>query len=107
MNDDYLNNLFREPAPKDTIRGPGLTREALKRMNDATDSVVTVTEPGEVIFDADGIPNGVAPSRTTQAFMGGAIITQGDANRLGLSPDEMATEYPNVRVIDVPNQKEN
>lgn len=97
---------FPEPVPRDIVRGPGLTREALKRMNDMTGTVVDYTTPGEVLLDMDGMPNGVGPSTTSRSYFGGVAITPRDVERLGLTDEELTTEFQNVRVIDVPNQKE-
>lgn len=36
---------------------------------------VTVTEPGEVIEDVDGIPSGIDPPTTTDATMGEVRLT--------------------------------
>lgn len=83
-----------------------LTRESLKRMNDLTGQVVDWTpEPG-VIFDVDGNPHAVEPLGN-RAYFGGVAITTQDVAHLGLTPDELLTDYPNVRVIRAPQTKEN
>lgn len=98
---------FPEPAPRDIVPGKrGLTREALKRMNDMTGTTVDYTTPGEVLLDVDGTPNAVGPSSTTRAYFGGVAITTRDVERLGLTEDDLTNEFPNVRVVRAPDHKE-
>ena len=103
---DYLHDPFGTPPRDITTQPRGLTREALKRMNDMVGGMTDYTTPGEVLEDHDGIPNAVGPSTTTRAYFGGVAIAQTDVDRLGLTADELATDYPNITVIDAPNQKE-
>lgn len=88
-----------------TPTGPGLTREALKRMSDAIHTSVSVSEPAQVLCDIDGVPMAVLPSRNIEALLGGVLITQGEADRLALTPDELARDFPHVRIMT--NPKEN
>lgn len=95
---DYLRRLFADPPPPDVVPGEGLTREDLRRMNDATGTVTTGTLAGEVVCDVDGIPTGVGESQTFRTYFGGVVITQSDADRLGYTPEE----FPNIRVLPDP-----
>ena len=105
MSDGHeeVRRLFYRATPPDRVRGPGLTREALLRMNDAVDQFVTVSTSGELLEDVDGRPLGVGPTRVENGIFGGVTVTRADLDRLGLT----AEEVPNVRVIDAPNQEEN
>jgi len=85
----------REEIPRDIVPGSGLTREDLRRMNDATGKPCTGTIPGQVICDVDGVPIGVEPSREVASIFGGVVITRADAERLNVTPDE----FPNVRIL--------
>lgn len=103
---DYLRDPFGTPPRDITTKKRGMTRESLKRMNDLTGTFVDYTEPGEVLEDHDGIPNAVGPSTTTKSYFGGVAIAQTDADRLGLTAEELATDYPNITVIQAPNKQE-
>lgn len=87
--------LSRGEIPRDVVPPSGLTREALRRMNDATGKPCTGTIPGEVICDVDGRPIGVGPSREVTSIFGGVVISKADAVRLNVTPDE----FPNVRIL--------
>lgn len=101
MTHDDLNRPF---APRDVVPPTGMTRESLKRQNDAVNTEVTITTPGEVILDNDGIPNGVGPSTTTTGALGGIVITDTDQRRLGITEHELANDFPNVRVVTIPKR---
>lgn len=88
------------------MNAPRLTREALQRMNDLVGTYVEYTEPAEVLLDVDGVPSAVGSSSTTNALFGGVIVTNRDVERLGLTDYELATNYPNVRVISAYPTKE-
>jgi len=104
MNDEsreVLRNLFRNPAPRDVVRGPGLTREDLRRMNDRTGKLVETTTPGEVVLDVDGVPIGIERDQHGKAIFGGVAIFESDARRLGWT----AEEFPNVIVMPDPTKR--
>lgn len=103
---DYLSDPYGTPPTDIATTKRQMTRESLKRLNDLVGRDVDYTTPGEVIEDNDGIPNAVGPSTTTKAYFGGIAIAQADVDRLGLTGDEMATDYPNVHVIRAPKKKE-
>lgn len=65
-------------------------------MNDAAGSDVTVTEPGAVTCDVDGIPTAVGESTETVASLARLTITKAEADRLGVTPEE----FPNVNIVD-------
>lgn len=85
-----------DPPPADVVPRPPLTLGTLRRLNDLAGQHVTVTTPGQVIEDADGIPIGVEPSATTEATMAGAVFTRAELDRLGGHPDN----FPNLRFIE-------
>lgn len=94
MTDDDLN-LNPDPAPRDVVPRPGLTRETVLAFNEAAGKPVSVTEPGEVVEDVDGIPSHVGAPTETSAFLGRLTITRSQLADLGLTPEEV----PNVRII--------
>lgn len=96
---DYLRDPFGTPPTDVATTKRQMTRESLKRLNDLVGTDVDYTTPGQVIEDNDGIPNAVGPSTTTKAYFGGIAIAQTDVDRLGLTEQELATDYPNVTVI--------
>lgn len=106
MSDDYLRDPFGTPPTDVATTKRQMTRESLKRLNDLVGADVDYTTPGEVIEDNDGIPNAVGPSTTTKAYFGGVAIAQTDVDRLGLTAEELATDYPNITVIQAPNKQE-
>lgn len=103
---DYLRDPFGTPPTDVATTKRQLTRESLKRMNDLVGSDVTYTEPGEVLEDADGIPNAVGPTTTTQAFFGGIAVARHEVDALGITADELARDFPNITIIDAPTTKE-
>ncbi|KUI37595.1 hypothetical protein AU195_18275 [Mycobacterium sp. IS-1496] len=105
--DDQMREWAREVfgsaerPPQDIVPTPGLTRKALERQSAATGKPCTGTIPGKVICDPDGIPIGVEESRTVTGIFGGTVITEAEAERLGIAPDEL----PGITIV--PNMKGN
>lgn len=91
---EWLRCTFGDPPARDVVPGGGLTVEALRRMNDAAGTVVELTIPGEVVTDVDGLPIAVAPPRVERAELGGAVITQAEADRLGIDP----ADFQNIHI---------
>ncbi|MGD7707250.1 hypothetical protein [Microlunatus sp. Y2014] len=73
----------------------GLTREALAIMNAAAGKPVEYSVPGELLEDVDGQPLGVGPTEVGTAILGRPIISQAEADRLGVTQEE----FPNVHII--------
>ena len=95
-----LRERFGMPprAPRD-VTSPGLTLEALRHLDEMAGQRVEVTEPGEIIHDADGRPLGVGPSITTFETLAGPVIPAEEFLRLGADP----ADYPNVHCFDPRN----
>lgn len=98
---DWVRQVFgtAERTPPDIVPTPGLTREALERQSAAAGKPCSGTIPGKVICDPNGIPIGVEESRTVTGIFGGTVITEAEAERLGIEPGEL----PGITII--PNMK--
>jgi len=81
--------------PEDIVPRAGLTLETLRRLNDTAGQPLTLTEPGEVLLDPDGLPIGVGPSTTSTVTMSG-VFPRAQLDQLGGDPDD----FPNLRFID-------
>jgi hypothetical protein len=102
-NDDareFVRNLFStaDSPPRDIVPGSGPTREDYLRWNDMADTIVEVTVPGEVICDADGIPNGMTPATTQTVYAAAVVVSTVDLAKVGLTPGDV----PKLRVLDPP-----
>lgn len=111
MNDDdqareLLRALFRstDTPPPDVVppQRRESTAESYRRMNEAVGKVVTGTEPGEVLLDADGVPIGVGPTRQVRSIFGGAAVTVDQLARVGLTPQDV----PNLTIINPPTPRQ-
>lgn len=98
MSDDYLSDPFAEPqrAPRDIVRGPGLTYADLQARDLAAGGWADGETPGEVTTDVDGIPTGVAPTIKSRTHVGPTFITRAEADRLGVGDNT----FKHVRIID-------
>lgn len=85
-----------EEHPRDVIGPHALTLETLRALDSMAGSEVTVTEPGEVITDVDGIPIAVGPNLAVPATFTGAVFTRAELDRLGGKPED----FPNITFID-------
>ncbi len=83
-----------ELPPPDVVPRTGLTPDVLRLM-DASEGQLTITFPGEVIEDIDGVPNGVGPSTTVTAAST-VRISRAELESTGL-PEK---EIKNVRITD-------
>ncbi|BBZ63422.1 hypothetical protein [Mycolicibacterium monacense] len=94
---DWVRQVFStaERTPQDVVPTPGLTREALERQSAAAGKPCSGTIPGKVICDPDGIPIGVEEARTVTGIFGGTVITEAEAERLGIAPGEL----PGITII--------
>jgi hypothetical protein len=91
---------FDDLPPRDIVPRAGLTLDVLRRMNDAAGTAVIVTEPGRVLADVDGVPTAVEPpDAPTTAHLAAAVVSPADLERLGLNRDDLARDYPNIRVL--------
>lgn len=88
--------------PEDSVPRPPLTLETLRKLNDTVDQQVTVHEPGEMIFDAEGLPLGFTEGTSSQAIMAPGIFLRAELDRLGGHPDD----FPNLRFIDPPTAED-
>jgi hypothetical protein len=88
MMDHNLNDALRAArparAPRDIVPEPGQTREAALHLRDLTGQEVTITEPGQPIFDSEGSWIGMGEPTTTTAVLAGLILTDEQATRFGL-----------------------
>lgn len=106
-NDDemreFVRNLFdsTDSPPRDIVPGSGPTRDDYLRWNDMADTIVEVTVPGEVLLDADGIPNGMTPATTQTVYAAGVVVSTAELERCGLTHDDV----PNLRVLDPPDKQ--
>ncbi len=89
-------NPVEDPAPRDVVPRRGLTREDVQRMNDNAGKPVTYTLPGELYEDAFGGPLAVGEPETGTAIFAGSAISKAEADRLGLTQEEI----PRVHIID-------
>lgn len=84
-----------ESPPPDVVPRRGLTLETLAALDRMAGRTVTVTEPGEILLDPDGIPCGVGASTTTSALMARACVSRAELESLGGNP----ADYPNISFI--------
>lgn len=99
---DFLRDLFNrlDDAPADVVPPSGMTRQDYINQNDATGKTVTVTIPGEVIYDVDGSPIGVEPPQVSEATFAGACVTRAQLAAVGLTPEDV----PNLTVLTSPKE---
>lgn len=84
-----------EIPPEDVVPKSGLSASALRLLDSAHHTPITVHFPGEVICDVDGIPAGVEESTTVTATAT-VRISRAELNRSQLNPEEV----PHVRITD-------
>lgn len=94
----FVRSIFGDPPPRDRVNGTGLTREDLRRSNDATGKPFRVFRPGNFVEDADGMPAYMTEGTYDEGTFGGCIITESDAERLNWTEEE----FPNIRVMKDP-----
>lgn len=94
-----LDELRDRPrAPKDVVRST-LSTAMLDALDAAVGGVVTVTEPGELVEDADGLPLSVGPSTSTTAGLGTCVFRAADLAQLGITTDEARRRWPALTFI--------
>lgn len=103
MNDDdareYARELFgADRPPADIVPPSGLTLQTLRLLSDMADTWAEVFIPGEPVEDADGNLIAMAPGRTEVVHRGGAVISQGQLQALGLSAEDIERDYPGISV---------
>lgn len=81
-----------------------LTIDALRRMNDAAEVGVTIRMPGDLIEDVDGRPAGMVPNVTTDAEVYAVYVARHEVDALGITPEQLAADFPNIHVIDPKEQ---
>lgn len=98
----WLRSIFEhgEDVPADIVPGAGLTLEGLRDLNAAAETYGTVTHPGDVILDADGVPVGVEESTTEEVYRGAAVIHKNDLDRLGLTIEDAKIFWPKLHYFD-------
>lgn len=75
--------------PPDLVPPAPLTRADVLALDALVGQTVTLTEPGAVTTDLDGVPAGVGPARTSRVMLGAAAITRADADRLGITEEDL------------------
>lgn len=58
-----------EPPPPDVVPPSAVTPEVARLLRENVGETITVTFPGDVIEDVDGIPTAVAPPQTYTAIL--------------------------------------
>lgn len=104
---EFLQQLIAssEDVPRDVVPPSGLTLADLRVASDAADTWAEITEPGELLLDVDGVPCGVGPTQTIEVYRAGMCITQAVADRLGLTPADLAENYPGIDVRPNPTRR--
>lgn len=92
---EWLHSIFGDPVPRDIVPGSGLTREDVIAQNAATGTTRDVVVPGQPIEDADGNIIAMTAPRTEAVTFGGTVITQAQADKFGLTQEEI----PNVKIV--------
>lgn len=87
-------------TPADVTPRRGLTTDTLDMLDTLARRGGTVTEPGRVHVDVDGMPIAVDPPRATKAAGAGAWITPADLAALGITVDQAGRRWPNVHIAD-------
>jgi hypothetical protein len=95
---DAWNEAQANRAPKDVVH-TGLTVEVLDKLNAAAGKPATITEPGEVLLDVDGIPNAVGPSTTSTGTIGAVAVSCKQLARLGVELEDARTRWPYLSFI--------
>ncbi len=83
--------MTNEPAPSDVVPPKGITADVIRALDSAQHHPVTITFPGDVLTDPNGLPVGMTEPRTVSATLT-ARVSRDDLTRNGLTP----TEVPNV-----------
>lgn len=106
MTDDEMPNeflrMFENQAPKDIVPVGELTIETVRLLDEYAGRTVQVVTPGEILTDPDGIPIGVGPMTRDTVTLAGAVITQREADRLGIDP----SEFPNITIVPLSTDQE-
>ena len=91
MNDDLdpalldaLEGAGATLPPPDVVPTSGLTRAAVDALRAARGQTVTVTIPGEPVYGPDGDVVGMTETVTSSAVLAGLIITDQEADALGV-----------------------
>jgi hypothetical protein len=86
-------------APRDVVPPTGPDLETFAALNRMVGRTVTVTEPGDLLEDADGWPLAVGPPRNDTATLAGATFTLAELEAAGGRPED----YPHLTFIDTRN----
>ncbi len=82
------------PTP-DVVPPRGMSRADILRANARAGTYVEGTVPGEIVYDADGVPVGVGDSEPFAGKFSELTVTQRQLDDVGLTREEV----PHVRVI--------
>ncbi|MFE5340720.1 hypothetical protein ACFQ80_10880 [Isoptericola sp. NPDC056578] len=86
-----------DAPPPDAVPARPLTRDDLLDLNARVGHVVTVSQPGAVMLDPDGMPVGVEPSTSwAPEPMERPSFTLAEVRAAGVTPGEI----PNIDVVD-------
>lgn len=80
-----------DPVPPDVVARTGITADVIRLLDAAQHQPVTVTIPGEVLTDPDGVPVGMTEPRTVTGTLTARVARQ-DLTDTGLTEQEV----PNV-----------
>lgn len=103
--DDYWTNPPQEntnmidhprKAPPDVVPAAPPTRHQILSWNTASEQMVLVTEPGQMITDPDGYPCGVSESRSYFEPIGRLVVYRDQLDAVGLTDDDV----PNLTIIE-------
>lgn len=82
-----------EPVPPDVVPRQGVTADTIRALDSAQYQTVSITVPGDVLTDPDGLPVGMTEPRTVTGTLT-ARISGADIDRNGLTREEV----PHVRI---------
>lgn len=83
------------PVPPDIVPRNPVTAAAIRLLDTAQHQPVTITIPGDVLTDPEGVPVGMTEPRTVTGLLA-ARVARADITRTGLTEEEV----PNVRITD-------
>lgn len=84
-----------EPVPPDVLPPKGMTADTIRALNRAQHQTISITVPGDVLTDPEGLPVGMTEPRTVTGTLA-ARISGADIDRSGLTREDV----PNVRITD-------
>lgn len=86
-------------APADVVPPSPSTREQILQWNDQIGATVTISVPGQMISDLDGLPAGMTPSEVYTVPLPGRLqVFRDQLDAAGLTEDDV----PNLTIIDRP-----